>query len=253
MTILIVEDELLAADRLKLLLERYDPTIKIVASLETIEETVHWLQTNPHPDLLILDIHLGDGHSFEIFNRIQIKNRVIFTTAFDHYALDAFRYYSIDYILKPVTAESLATAIRKFQMIAQPVVLPNYVGWANQQKEETAARYKDRFLAKVGQRTFFVQSEDVAYFYAENKTTYLVDKTNNKFVIHHNIENLDRILDPYQFFRINRKIIVHGKLIEMVKPYVNNRVRLILKDPKTSHELIVSRDRVPEFRKWAEG
>ena len=253
MNVIIIEDESLASERLKLLLKKYDPSIKVLASVESIEDTVQWLKTNPHPDLLLMDIQLADGHSFEIFKQVTINKPVIFTTAYDNYAIHAFHYYSIDYILKPVTAETLATAIRKFEMMTHPVNLPDYKAWANKLREEGLSRYKDRFLAKVGQRTFFIQTDDIAFFYADNKTTYLVDKSNNKFIIHYNIESLDNLLDPYYFFRINRKIIVHSKLIDMAKPYLNNRIKLILKDFKNEHEFIVSRDRVPQFRKWAEG
>lgn len=254
MKVLLVEDEPLAAERLALLIAQYDSSIEIIGSLQSIDETVQWLRTRPHPDLLFLDIQLSDGHSFEIFNQVKINKPVIFTTAYDNYAIDAFRHFSIDYILKPVTLESLAAAIEKFKSIPQLFHAPDYTAWSEQLKENIAApKYKDRFLAKVGQRTFFLQVDDIAYFYADDKTIYLVDPGGNKFIINYNMDKLESVLDPHHFFRINRKIIVHSKMIELIKPYINNRLKLILKNVKPEEEFIVSRERVPAFKSWAEG
>ncbi len=250
MDIVIIEDEMLAAERLQQLIREYDPSIRVCACLESIEESVHWLQTHAHPDLLLVDIHLSDGHSFEIFNRVQVHRPVIFTTAYDQYALDAFRLFSIDYILKPVTAEALAAAINKYRMMGSGLarnpfpVIP-----------ETGANgdpYKNRFLAKVGQRSFFIQAEEVAYFFAENKIVYLVDREGNRFIINHTLDKLEPRLNPREFFRINRKMIVRAGAIEQIKPYYNNRLRLMLKHLKNDSEIIISRERVAGFREWAE-
>jgi DNA-binding LytR/AlgR family response regulator len=255
MNVIIVEDESLAAERLVLLLAQYDPSIKVIACLESIEETVHWLNTQPHPDLLFMDIELSDGKSFEIFRRIKIDKPVIFTTAYDHYAINAFQHFSIDYILKPLTAEALAASIRKFNGMSQAlnVSKPDYSGWIDQLKEKSATRYKDRFLARVGQRTFIIQIDEISYFYADNKTVYLVDKTGNKFIINYSIEKLESMLDPYYFFRVNRQIILHSKMIDLGKPYLNNRMKISLKNVRHEGEIIVSREKVPAFKKWAEG
>lgn len=253
MNILIVEDEMLAAERLRLLLKQYDPSIKVLACLESIKETVNWIKTKPHPDLLLMDIQLSDGHSFEIFKQVNINKPVIFTTAFDHYAIDAFRYFSIDYILKPVTAEALATAIQKYRAMSVATLPADYNSLVEKFQEKTVTQYKDRFLAKVGQRTFFIQTDEVAYFYADNKTIYLADREGNKFIVNYSIEKLESLLDPYYFFRINRKMIVHSKMIDLVKPYLNNRLKLSLKSLKLDEDIIVSRERVTAFKKWAEG
>jgi DNA-binding LytR/AlgR family response regulator len=133
--------------------------------LESIEESVQWLQSKPHPDLLFVDIHLSDGHSFEIFKKINLLKPVIFTTAYDNYALDAFQLFSIDYILKPVTAEALATAMNKYKSLAT-MAAANYSMLSDSVKENFNTRYKNRFLAKVGQRSFFLQADEVAYFFA---------------------------------------------------------------------------------------
>ncbi len=253
MNILIIEDEALAAERLKMLLQQYDPSIKVVGVLESIEETVHWLQTKPAPDLLLMDIHLSDGHCFEIFKQTLIQKPIIFTTAFDHYAINAFQHYSVDYIMKPVTAEALATAINKYKTMAAVFTAPDFKVWPGLVNENKSTRYKDRFLAKVGTRTFFIQAEDVAYFAADNKIVSLADKEGNRYIVNYTIEKLEPILDPHHFFRINRKMIIHSKSIEQVKPHFNNRLKLALKNIRTSDEIVISRERVAAFKKWAEG
>lgn len=253
MNIMIVEDELLAAERLKLLLKQYDPSINITATLESIEETVKWLQTKPHPDLLLMDIQLSDGHSFEIFKQVKLSRPVIFTTAYDNYAINAFQHFSIDYILKPVTAESLANAIQKYRSLAAAFYPPDYSVWAEQAKENFSPRYKDRFLAKIGSRTFFIQTDEIAYFYADNKIVFLADREGNRFIINYTIEKLEPLLDPYLFFRINRKMIIHSKMIDLIKPYYNNRLKISLRNLNLEEDIIVSRERVCAFKKWAEG
>jgi DNA-binding LytR/AlgR family response regulator len=253
MNILIVEDELLAAERLQLMVSKYDPSIKIDGCLESIEETVHWLKTKPHPDLLLMDIQLSDGHSFEIFKQVNLQRPVIFTTAYDNYAIDAFRHLSIDYILKPVTAECLGTAIQKYRSLATVFYPPDYNAWAGRLKVNVSNRYKDRFMAKIGSRSIFIQTDEIAYFHADNKIVYLTDKSGNRFIINYTLEKLEPMLDPYLFFRINRKMIIHSKIIDVVKPYYNNRLKLTLRNLGVEQEIIVSRERVQEFKKWAEG
>ncbi len=251
MDVVIIEDEMLAAERLQSLIKNYDASINIVAVLESIEESVQWLQAKAHPDLLFVDIHLSDGHSFEIFKKIHLQKPVIFTTAFDNYALDAFQLFSIDYILKPVTAEALGAAINKYKSITG-MAAANYTLLSDAVKENFSARHKNRFLAKVGQRSFFLQADEVAYFFADNKIVYLVDKEGNRFIINFTLEKLAPLLDPVDFFRINRKMIVHSKAIEQVKPYFNNRLKLLLKGIKADEEIIISRERVADFKEWAD-
>lgn len=251
MDVVIIEDEMLAAERLQSLIKNYDNNINIIASLESIEESVQWLQTKPHPDLLFVDIHLSDGHSFEIFKKVNLQKPVIFTTAYDNYALDAFQLFSVDYILKPVTAEALAAAINKYKNIAS-LAVANYSLLSDSVKDNFSTRYKNRFLAKVGQRSFFLQAEEVAYFFADNKIVYLVDKEGNRFIINFTLEKLEPLLDPHDFFRINRKMIINSKAIEQVKPYFNNRLKLSLKGIKADEEIIISRERVMHFKEWAE-
>ncbi|HMO62447.1 MAG TPA: LytTR family DNA-binding domain-containing protein [Ferruginibacter sp.] len=253
MDIVIIEDEWLAAERIQTLIKQYDDSINISACLESIEESVQWLNARPHPDLLLVDIHLSDGLSFEIFKTVNLQKPVIFTTAYDSYALDAFQHFSVDYILKPVTQEALATAINKYKSMAACLVANNYALLGDAVKENSlGSRYKNRFLARVGQRSFFLQAEEVAYFFADNKVVYLVDKEGNRFIINYTLEKLEPLLNPHDFFRVNRKMIIHSKAIEQVKPYFNNRLKLLLRDIKTDEEIIISRDRVTNFKTWAE-
>lgn len=252
MNILIIEDEQLATERLQILLKEYDPSINIVACLESVEETVNWLNKKTHPDLLLMDIHLSDGHSFDIFKKASTQKPIIFTTAYENYAIDAFQLFSLDYILKPVTSEALAAAINKYKNLSASFAPADYSMMMEQVKDNFSTRYKNRFLAKVGQRLFFVQAGEVAYFYADNKIVYLVDREGNRFVINITLEKLELLLDPRYFFRINRKIIVHADVIEQVKPVANNRLKLLLKGVQIPEDITISREKIADFKTWAD-
>jgi DNA-binding LytR/AlgR family response regulator len=249
MKVIVVEDERVAAERLKTLLLEYDPAMEVVACLESVEETVAYLKSHAHPDLLLLDIHLSDGRSFEIFNQVHYNKPVVFTTAYDQYALEAFSMFSVDYILKPVTAEALATALNKYRNIAASFSLPDYNRLVPQIKENNN---KKRFLGKVGQRLFFIDTVDIAFFQADNKIVYLVDKTGNRFVVDYTMERLEVVLDAKEFFRLNRRYIVRMSAIEQVKPYFNNRLKLLVKGSQQQDEMVISREKVAEFRQWAD-
>jgi two-component system, LytTR family, response regulator LytT len=252
MDILIIEDEILAAERMQMLVKNYDPAINIVASLESVEEAVEWLSTKKHPDLLFVDIQLSDGSSFEIFKKVQFNKPIIFTTAFNQYALDAFKLLSIDYVLKPVTAEALSGAMAKFKALTQQANSTNYYSEALQYISESfSAKYKTRFLGKVGQRTFFITENEVAYFTADNKIVHLVARDGKRYIKNATMEKLEQILDPKIFFRVNRKIIIHIDAIEQVRPYDNNRIVILLKGITAPEEIIISREKIAEFKTWA--
>lgn len=248
MKIVIVEDERLATERLLTLLRRYDASIEVQACLESIEETVSYLRSHAHPDLLLLDIHLADGHSFEIFKQVNFNRPVIFTTAFDQYALEAFKVFSIDYILKPVTAEALAASLNKLK------ALPFSLGTDFRQLSQAAPAsfYKKRILGKVGQRIYFIPAGQIAYFQADNKIVYLVDREGHRFVVDHTMELLTMLLDPRHFFRLNRTFIISIHAIEQVKPWFNSRLKISVAGQPAAEEMVVSRDRVAEFKSWAE-
>ena len=252
MNILIIEDEQLAQERLQQIIHAFDPGITIAGCLESVEEAVTWFNNKPHPDLILLDIHLSDGESFEIFKRTHIQKPIIFITAFDNYAIDAFSLFSIDYILKPVTAEALATAINKYKNISNLFTPANYRLLTEQVKDNYSNSYRTRFLCKVGQRLCFIPTADVAYFTAENKIVFLVDKEGNRFVINNTIENLERELNPKDFFRLSRKVIIHAEAIDLIKPFHNSRLKLQLKGITAAEEMIISRERVADFKQWAD-
>lgn len=249
MKLIIVEDEKLAAERLKTLVKEYDPSIEVLACLESVEEAVQYLRHHAAPDLLLLDIHLSDGHSFEIFNQVQYKGPVIFTTAYDQYALEAFKMFSIDYILKPVTLEALATALNKFKNLSASF---SAVDYRQLMPQLTNRDYKKRFLGKVGQRLFFIDTADIAYFQADNKVVYLIDKEGNRYVVEHTMEKLMAMVNPAEFFRLNRRYIVRINAIQQVKPYFNGRLKLSVRGSQQPDEMVISRERVAEFKEWAE-
>lgn len=251
MTVLIVEDEQLAQERLEMLLKAYDPGIVVAGKLESVEETVQWLKSKPHPDIILLDIHLADGESFEIFKQATTQKPVIFTTAYENYAIDAFQLFSIDYILKPVTAKSLAAALNKYKNLSAAFSPHNYELLIEQVKDNFLNNYKSRFLAKVGKRLFFVPAEEVAFFWADNKIVYLTDREGNRFVINATIDKLESELNPKDFFRVNRSTIIHAGVLEQVKPYPNNRLKVELRNLRNADEIIISRERVNVFKEWA--
>lgn len=249
MRVLIVEDEKPAAERLQALLTAYDPGISVVGQLESIEETVHHLNTTKHPDLMLVDIHLSDGHSFEIFNQVNYQNPVIFTTAYENYALDAFKLLSVDYILKPVSQEALAAAMQKFRSWASCF---SSSAVSQIKSEWDKHHYKQRFLGKSGQRLFYTHTDNIAFFRADNKIVFLTDRQGSRYIVDYTLERLDQLLDPTQFFRVNRQYLISRIAIQHIKPFYNNRLRITLEGASHEDEVILSRDRVQEFKNWAD-
>jgi DNA-binding LytR/AlgR family response regulator len=248
MRVVLIEDEQLAAERLVYLLNQLDASVEVVKHLYSIEESVQWLKQNPSPDLLFLDIQLADGFCFEIFKEVNYQKPVVFTTAYNQYALDAFKLFSIDYLLKPVTIESLKAALQKFKNIRADEV-------ANYKQLSTVfdeASYKSRFLARAGQKMFFVESSEVNYFQADDKIVFLIDKEGNRLVIDYTLEKLEDLLNPKEFFRLNRKVIARYSSISQIKPYINSRLKLLLRNGTKIEEVILSRERVNDFKMWAD-
>jgi DNA-binding LytR/AlgR family response regulator len=252
MKVLIIEDEQLAVERLKLLLYEYDPGIEIAASLDSISGAVKWFATHPLPDLVLLDIELADGMSFTIFSETPVKCPVIFTTAYDHYAIDAFKLFSIDYLLKPITLTALAGAMNKYRDVVSFSKQPFDISLVIDSLKDAGKNYKQRFLVKSGPRMFFIECQNISYFYADDKTVFLVDNEGMRFVADSTLEKLQEILDPKHFFRLNRKIISSISAIKEIKTYLNNRLKIMLQAGKNREEVIVSRDRVHAFKSWAE-
>ncbi len=254
MQIVIVEDENLAAERLKIILAEYDKNIETVVCLETVEDAVKWFQSNKQPDLLFLDIELGDGNSFEIFNQCNIKCPVIFTTAYDQYAIDAFKLNSIDYLLKPVTLEAMSRALDKYKALNVHAVSDLLIKQLLESRSGNAERaFKNRFLVKLGSRLFFLEVSQVAWFFADDKTVYLVSTEGVKYAVDFTLEKLEQMLNPTIFFRLNRKIIVHANCIKEIKTFINSRLKIHLSAGKLYEEVVVSRERVQDFKEWAGG
>ncbi len=247
--IIIVEDEQPAASRLqKMILALGDP-VKIEATLDSVEDAVLWFQEHPHPDLAFFDIQLADGLSFNIFERTNVECPVIFTTAYDQYAIKAFKVNSIDYLLKPVSQEELKTAWDKFVNLQsdRSKNLP-FVLAAMQQLQERK-EFKERFLIKKGDQFKYLKIKDVAYFYSENGLSFLIDHKGARYVIDDKIDTLEHELSPKQFFRINRKFVVGESAVSKISNYFNSRLILELQ-PSSKEEVIVARERVPKFKKW---
>lgn len=254
MNVLIVEDEELARERLSLMIKKYDHQCNIVESIDSISDTVSFLKENKSVDLIFLDIQLSDGSSFEIFKKITIDLPIIFTTAYDQYAIQAFKVNSIDYLLKPVSYDDLEKAIDKYKKLQwnknlsisnNPELLQSL--FSNLEGNQ----YKKRFIVKYGDHIQFKPVNDISYIFAEGKTVYIVLKENQrKYIIDHTLEELENyLLNPEEFFRINRKYIIKIDAIQEVKSYYNSRLKVILNNP-CDQDLIISREKVSEFKEW---
>lgn len=248
MKILIIEDETPAASRLERLVKAYKPEAEVVKIIDTVEDAVECLKKKPEIDLIFMDIQLADGLSFEIFNQVEVIPPVIFTTAYDHYAVKAFRVNSVDYLLKPVDEEELKSAIEKYERL-------NHNVSQSGMKEILAAvrnenqHYRRRFLVKTAGRLAFIQANDVSYFFSEEGVTFIVTLHNERYLLENTLEELEQQLDPGEFFRINRKMIIASKSISRMEPYSNNRLILNL-NPAFAEEVVVSRHRTSEFKHW---
>jgi DNA-binding LytR/AlgR family response regulator len=252
MKYLIIEDEDPAATRLEKMVREIMPGATMVDHLVSVKSTVEYLKNNLHPDLIFLDIQLGDGISFEIFKAVTPKCPVIFTTAYDQYAVQAFKVNSIDYLLKPVKREELAEAISKFNERSVKGHSENfdYVKLVDILKSQTD--HQKRLLIRFGDTIKAVEVSDVAYFYTENKINYLNTFDRKTYPIDHNLDQVEEMLDPLVFFRINRQFIVNIKAINRMISYSKSRVKLEL-NPPTDIETIVSTERSPNFKSWLTG
>ena len=257
MKILIVEDEPFAQDELKRLLFNINPEFEILDMIDTVEDTVEWLENNDPPDLIFLDIQLADGISFEIFNNTEVTAPVIFTTAYDEYAVRAFRVNSIDYLLKPIKQEDLTTALNKLESLQNQFQKGNDDGMnitKNQLKtllNLSPKSYKSRFLTRIGDQIKYLTIDEIAYFYAEDNVVFVITGEGKRYIIDHTIEEISKMVDPQLFFRLNRTFLAKIEAIDKVYKYVNSRLKIELR-PVTEKEVIISRARVGEFLDWME-
>ncbi|MEQ9438758.1 MAG: LytTR family DNA-binding domain-containing protein [Cyclobacteriaceae bacterium] len=255
MNVLIIEDEYPAAERLQQLLERLSEPVNVVGVLDSVENASDWFQTNHSPDLILSDIQLSDGLSFEIYEKIIVKSPIIFTTSYDEYAIQAFKVKSIDYLLKPIKFEELDKAIRKFKQLKSEFSEEENAGKIERlldNLQHSGRRYKKRFLVKKGEQLMPIADDEIAYFYTENELVYLFTPQGKKYVIDYTLEQLDELVDTEKFFRINRQYLVHLAAIRQIHTYFNSRLKLNL-NPATDDEVIVSKGKAKAFKQWLEG
>jgi len=251
MKILIIEDEKPAARRLNRMLDALD--MKVNAMLHSVEESLAWFQTNEHPDLIFLDIQLSDGLSFEIFENIDVKSAIIFTTAYDEYALQAFKLNSIDYLLKPIDSEDLEVAVAKFKerIPEKQGVSVDFDDIKKLLSNPLEREYKKRFTVKVGQHLKMIPIDTIECFYSENKGTYIHTNENRDYLIDLTLEELEKELEPDTFFRVSRKFYVNINAIKDMVSYTNSRLQIKL-NTYNEQDVIVSRERVRDFKDWLE-
>ena len=250
MKALIIEDEKPAARRLSRMLNELQ--IEPLTMLHSVEEAVNWFSNNEHPDLIFLDIQLSDGLSFEIFEEVEIKSAIIFTTAYDEYALKAFKLNSIDYLLKPIDSDELENAIDQFKkQRATTVNLGLNLEQITALIAPSEKNYKKRFTVKIGQHLKMIATDTIACFYSENKATHIHTVNNRSYLIEETLEQIEEKLQPEAFFRVSRKFIVNITAIKDIISYSNSRLKIHLNSFNDS-EIIVSRERVKDFKNWLE-
>ncbi|SEA06401.1 LytR/AlgR family response regulator transcription factor [Bizionia paragorgiae] len=251
MKVLIVEDEKPSARRLQRMLEKMD--IEVNTMLHSVEESIAWFKENSHPDLIFLDIQLSDGLSFEIFEAVSISSAIIFTTAYDEYALKAFKLNSIDYLLKPIDQDELEAAVNKYitRLPEKQHVTLDFNAIKQLLVNPIERSYKKRFSVKVGQHLKLIHSDDIECVYSENKGTYLYTSQGRNYLIDTSLEDLEFELEPHVFFRVNRKFYVNINAIKDMVSYTNSRLEIKL-NTYNDYEIIVARERVKAFKNWLE-
>ncbi|TMI69644.1 MAG: response regulator transcription factor [Bacteroidetes bacterium] len=247
MKVIVIEDEKPAAEKLVKAIQKADLSIEVSAVLGNVKTAVEWLQQNSMPDLLFMDIELSDGLSFKIFEKVNINSPVIFCTAFDEYWQEAFEHNSIDYLLKPVKQEKLQAALNKYDKLKQ------YFSSSFQQllqwQQPAGNGYKKRFLVKRGTDYISVKTEDIAYFYATHKLICMVDNKGQKFILDQSLADIEKQLDPTQFYRVNRKYLLHMNAIKKIKSFPKSKLQLEV-EPVIKEDIIISQENVAAFKEW---
>ena len=248
MKVIIIEDERPAAEKLLKAIQKADPSIEVAAVLNSVKTSVEWLQQNPLPDLLFMDIDLGDGLSFKIFDKINITSPVIFCTAYDEYWQEAFEHNSIDYLLKPVKQDKLEIALNKYDKLKQHFAA-SFQQLQQWHRHPADSGYKRRFLVKRGTDYISIKTEDIAYFYAAHKLVCMVDSRNQKFILDQSLAEIEKQVDPTQFYRVNRKYFVQQNAIKKIKSYPKSKLQLEL-EPPINEDIIISQENVAAFKEW---
>lgn len=254
MEVLIIEDEPLAATHLQTLLKEINPKIKVIQVLDSVQGAVKWFKNNTPPQLIFMDVHLGDGLCFEIFKAVKISSFVIFTTAYDQYALQAFKVNSVDYLLKPIDKAVLGNALDKYNNFAGNVegrISDPAISKLLNAIQNNSKNYKDRFIVKVGTHIRMVKTEEISCFYSRDKATYLVSQTGKQYMVDFALEKLLELLNPAKFFRVSRQCIVElGSISDVV---TLGPLRIKVKMVGYPEEVLVSRDKIKSFKNWLEG
>ncbi|MEO1049898.1 MAG: LytTR family DNA-binding domain-containing protein [Bacteroidota bacterium] len=250
MKVLIIEDELTASNKLTSMLDKVDPSIEVIAVLESVKESCSWLDNNAAPDLAFVDVQLSDDISFEIFKDREINFPMIFTTAYDEYIMEALEYNSIDYLLKPIQQERLERALEKVRKFEAHFLQYKFNQLFDKNRAERSP-FKKRFLVKKGLDYVAVTSKEIAYFFTEHKIVFLKDIQGNKYIVDKTLTDLQEDLDPNDFFRANRKYIVN---IDAIEKFKSDAGKICLElVPATQEEVHVSKENAPNFRNWVEG
>jgi DNA-binding LytR/AlgR family response regulator len=246
MKVIILEDETRAANHLERLLAKVDPTMTVLAKIESVRDGVKYLQTLPEPELIFSDIQLADGLSFEIYKQVAVRCPIIFTTAYDHYAIEAFQTNGIDYLLKPIEEERLLKAIEKARHFSPGLSLEKLLSMAS---PISGKAYKSRFMVKVGDKIKSVPVEEILAFFSQEKASFIRTRDAHTYCIEYALDQLEPMLDPEKYFRINRKYMVSIDACTNILAWTNSRLRLKIEgidDP----DIIVARERVAEFKMW---
>src|SRR6478672_13418649 len=246
MKVIIIEDEKPAIEKLKKGLEKLGEAVDLLACLSTVQQSIHWLQNNPAPELIFMDIELSDGLSFKIIETANIQSPIVFTTAYDEYWQEAFEHNGIDYLLKPVKQEKLEAALSKYQRLRDHFAtnLQSLLSW-----QKGTNGYKKKFLLKKGNDYVSIKAEDVAYFYATHKVVFLVSRQSQKYIIDESLSEIEALLDPSIFYRVNRKYLVNVTAIERIRSYPKSKLQLDL-IPKVDEEILIAQENVAGFKLW---
>lgn len=255
MKILIIEDETIAARQLTAMVVKAEAGAEILGTLDSVDASVQWLSTHPAPDLILMDIELADGQSFEIFSQVDVPSPVIFTTAYDEFALRAFRVNSIDYLLKPIEETALHRALQKFRQLKQTYGSSDALLKIESLLDELGRRapaagmYRERFLVRQGQRLLPIGTDEVAYFFSQNKVSFLKTYDNRLLHINYTLDELEQNLNPAHFYRATRQFIIGHKAVDKMHFYFGNKLKVELRPP-IDEEVIVSREKATAFRRW---
>ena len=258
MKYLIIEDEPLAQEELVRMLKSLDPDFSLLASIDSVKESIEWFNNNNQPDIVFMDIHLSDNICFDIFNKVEVTAPVIFTTAYDQYAIEAFKTNGIAYLLKPIEEEELIIALKKFRTLTNTNIKLSSIHSHIQQLSSlntqlsTLNSYKERVLAKIGDNYQHIPMSDVAYFYSEDHYTFVATKDNQRYIINYTLDTLVEQLNPQHFFRISRQFILNINSINSTSKHFNGRLKITV-NPTYSEEIYVSRNRVQTFLAWLDG